>query len=266
MDHAQIIPDRVNYSAAMSACEKGSRWQLALSIFELLPRRSLGMDVTSVNTTLSSCMKGWQWKMSLELLSYMPKAKLLPDTISYSLSISACGKEAKWQHSLQLLESMPEKEVIPDVICYSAAIGSCSRGAEWQRALKLFHGLPSASFCPNIITYNEVLTCLHTAEEVKEMGYILFKQAMQQGFYSRLLQKGAQNLDVHEMSPGAAVLAVRWWLSEVLPTVLKKDLSLCRVITGWGKSRKAWRDSDVKAAVAHFLSARGFVTASQELQ
>ena len=105
--------------------------------------------------------------------------------------------------------------MIPDVICYSAAIGSCSRGAEWQRALKLFHGLPSASVCPNIITYNEVLTCLHTAEEVKQMGYTLFKQAMQQGLYSRLLHRGARNLDVHEMSAGAAVLAVRWWLSEV---------------------------------------------------
>ena len=91
------------------------------------------------------------------------------------------------------------------MICYSAAIGSCSRGAEWQRALKLFHGLPSASVCPNIITYNEVLTCLHTAEEVKQMGYTLFKQAMQQGLYSRLLHRGARNLDVHEMSAGAAV-------------------------------------------------------------
>ena len=50
--------DVMSYSAAMSACEKGYRWEQALSLFPEVRCYWLELDVISYNAAMSACEKG----------------------------------------------------------------------------------------------------------------------------------------------------------------------------------------------------------------
>ena len=59
-------------------------------------------------------------------------------------------------------------------------------------------------------------------------------------------------LDLHSFSEGAAETAVRWWLGERWPATSAAPKQLI-IVTGWGKSRSATQDSDVRERVAGVL-------------
>ena len=75
---------------------------------------------------------------------------------------------------------------------------------------------------------------------------------MERGFYADLefLQGSTMCLDLHDMSDGAAEAAVRWWLDERSTGCATQRLD---VITGWGKSRPVYKDSDIRATVGKLL-------------
>mmetsp|Transcript_4571 Transcript_4571/g.11497 ORF Transcript_4571/g.11497 Transcript_4571/m.11497 type:complete len:109 (+) Transcript_4571:116-442(+) len=64
--------------------------------------------------------------------------------------------------------------------------------------------------------------------------------------YSKL-----EMLDVHDCSPGAALLAVRWWLHVVVPVVRRQHplRSKVKVVTGHGKTRAVWQTRNMKDRV-----------------
>ena len=57
---SHIQPNVVSYNAAISACEKGKKWELALHWLQELWRSSLEPDVVSYNAAISAHGKGRQ--------------------------------------------------------------------------------------------------------------------------------------------------------------------------------------------------------------
>eukprot|EP00933_Yihiella_yeosuensis_P019276 TRINITY_DN15632_c1_g1_i1.p2 TRINITY_DN15632_c1_g1~~TRINITY_DN15632_c1_g1_i1.p2 ORF type:complete len:121 (+),score=19.09 TRINITY_DN15632_c1_g1_i1:64-426(+) len=114
----------------------------------------------------------------------------------------------------------------------------------WELALILLSLMPQAKVAADKITYNAVLDAVFD----KSIGLILFRQAVDNAVYAAL--NGGllwHQLDLHGLSEGAAVLAARWWLSEVAFRKLRHENSLPStliIITGRGKSRKAWQNSE----------------------
>lgn len=53
------------YSAALSACDKGSQWFLALELLDKSPRKRL--DGRAYCSALSACGKASQWRVALDL-------------------------------------------------------------------------------------------------------------------------------------------------------------------------------------------------------
>ena len=51
------------YSAIISACEKGRRWQRSLELFEEMRSQALSADVITYNAAISAC----EWQRALEL-------------------------------------------------------------------------------------------------------------------------------------------------------------------------------------------------------
>ena len=78
----------------------------------------------------------------------------------------------------------------------------------------------------------------------------IFHLARRQQLFPGLLHN-LGDLDLHDLSVGAAFVALRWWLQTSPPG------QRLNVITGVGKSRKAWRDADLRAAVAEMLEILG---------
>ena len=68
------------------------------------------VDTISCNAAISACEKGKRWELALELLEEC-KTWATVDTITYSAAISACEKCAEWQHAIALLKTMWEERV-----------------------------------------------------------------------------------------------------------------------------------------------------------
>eukprot|EP00933_Yihiella_yeosuensis_P031303 TRINITY_DN2485_c0_g1_i2.p1 TRINITY_DN2485_c0_g1~~TRINITY_DN2485_c0_g1_i2.p1 ORF type:complete len:124 (-),score=17.26 TRINITY_DN2485_c0_g1_i2:130-501(-) len=65
MPQSKEVPDAISYSAAISACEKGGQWQLALNLLSLMPQSKIVPDAICYNAAISACEKGGQWQLAL---------------------------------------------------------------------------------------------------------------------------------------------------------------------------------------------------------
>ena len=61
----------ITYNAAISACEKGQQWQLALGLLAEMALLKVDKDVITYNAAISACEKGHQWQLALGLLAEM---------------------------------------------------------------------------------------------------------------------------------------------------------------------------------------------------
>jgi len=124
-------------------------------------------------------------------------------------------------------------------------------------ALLIFARMREELVDANIVTYNSILDAVHDWAGAP----LIFRLALSSGIYESLLSKhaGGESLDLHDLSTGAARLAIIWWLSDVLPGVLcgRGSAPNLEIITGQGLSRKAWDTTDMKASVCEFLDVVG---------
>jgi len=102
-------------------------------------------DVISYSATISACEKGGKWEKALELLSEMENRNVQPDVISYSATISACEKGGKRDKALELLSEMKNRNANPDVISYNATISACQDGDRPDEADALFREAQEAN-------------------------------------------------------------------------------------------------------------------------
>ncbi|CAJ1363337.1 unnamed protein product, partial [Effrenium voratum] len=166
--------------------------------------------------------------------------------VSYNVIISACEKGGQWQKALQLFQSM----ATPDACSYSAAISSCEESRHWQKALDLFGAMMQlARIQPDLVSY----ICLLDAVHDKASGAFYFEQALTANVFPNLRKVTPSVIDLHGLSEGAGQLAVRWWLATLVTPQLGRRAHKCTVITGYGKSRKEWRTTNVQAAVFRLL-------------
>ena len=254
MPQAKVQPTVISYNAAISACEKGGQWQQALVLFRAMPEAKVKLDVISYNAAMSACEKGGQWQQALGLFGAISEAKIQPTVISYSAAISACEKGRQWQQALGLFGEMPQAKVNPDVISYNAAIIASGKGGQWQQALALFGAMPQSKVQPNVISYFALLDALFN----KPHGPIFFERGLSANVFPKLTNVSPHIIDLHDLSEGAAQLAVRWWLAMLVAPCIGEGLHVsepykCIIVTGYGRSRKGWDTTDVRAAVLNML-------------
>lgn len=60
MRRQKLKPDKVNYSAAISACGTGGQWMRALVLLEEMGREMLTPEVITCNAAISACARGAQ--------------------------------------------------------------------------------------------------------------------------------------------------------------------------------------------------------------
>jgi pentatricopeptide repeat protein len=186
------------------------------------------------------------------MLQEMQATGVAPDVITYSILISACAKGGKWERALALLEEMRAAGVKPDVYSFSAAIQACAAAQQPAVARQLFEEA-SSTLTADRVTFNAVLdaVCTHDPAEARA----LWRRGCELGLYTKVEQteRGEPMLDLHDHSEGAAETAVRWWLEERVLAMRSAPEQLI-IVTGWGKTRSAVRDSDIRGRVVRVLS------------
>lgn len=96
-------------SVAVSACEKGSHWQLAVELLRLKP------SVPAYGAAISACGYAKEWRTALALLQELVRhrggVELLP---SWGAAIAACGRQRLWRQTLALLEQLRDLTLEPN--------------------------------------------------------------------------------------------------------------------------------------------------------
>ena len=193
--------------------------------------------------------------MALYLLSQMPAARVFPNEISFNAGISACEKGGEWQMALYLLSQMPSARVVPDQISLGSCIASCGTARIWELALSLFSSIRGNQLQPVSASYGQAIDAIWPMAVT--LG--LFDQAILDQTWPNMLRERGTWVDLHGHSCCSAMLAVSWWLAEVVSKQLtrsrRRDLMSFEVITGWGKSRMPWQPtgSELQVSVRTFL-------------
>merc|ERR1711879_595249 len=102
----------------------------------------------------------------------------------------------------------------------------------------------------------------------RELALEIWKRGLTMGIYSGLqvwsTRGDCAQFDLHNLSEGAAEIAVRWWLKEVIPLKLLQigspEVQRIRVlefITGRGKSRRTCQAGDLHARITALLGELG---------
>jgi pentatricopeptide repeat protein len=245
-----------DWNQLITAHAKVGNRKRAFGMLQEMRQAGVAPDVYSHNRLITVCEKGGQWQKALSLLDEMRAAGVAPNVISFNAAISACEKGGQWQKALSLMDEMRAAGVTPNVISFSAAIQACATAEQPAAALQTFD-LAQCAVEPDHVTFNAVLDAVATYQPDKARA--LWRLAVERRLYDGFDKAGGTLLDLHDHSEGAAETAVRWWL-EVRALAVDPPPEHLTIVTGWGKSRRASQDSDVRGRVECVLADMGVPT------
>ncbi|CAL1173887.1 unnamed protein product [Cladocopium goreaui] len=232
------------FCLAMAACGASLQEEMALKVLRSMVSSRLEVNCQAYNAAISACEKKGNWQAALRLLDQMVTDEIEPTEVTYSAAITSCEKADRPQLSLGLLESALQNAVPAGETCFNPAILVCSRNSFWPQALLLFEDLPKRSLPQSDISFNAVLDGLGNSDT----GVKIFRRALKMGIYPKLLTK-TKWLDLHDLSVGPAILAIRWWLAEVVPTLAKDP----GIIVGQELHTQEWQRAQLRPAVKKLL-------------
>merc|ERR1711966_109308 len=222
----------------------------ALLLLKQMRRTGIQPDVVTYNAAISACEKGGKWEKALSLHKEMRGDGLKPNVISYSAAISACQKGTQLEEALSLLEEMCEEGIKPNVVTYTALIQACASAGQSITALEIFEKAQRhVNF--NIITYNAILDAICKSHPAKSRQLYCDSRSLYGAVEG--IDNGNPTLDLRNHSEGAGETALRWWLQERVPEMTRQPEQLI-VITGWGKLRRAIENGDLRGRVEGLLS------------
>ena len=102
---AEVSAVTVACTATATASLRCLSWQVALDVLHnnLHPKC---WDQMAFCTALTACDRGLQWSLALELIGHMGRDALDLNDFVASAAINACGKSSSWAVSLLLLEQV----------------------------------------------------------------------------------------------------------------------------------------------------------------
>jgi len=152
-------PNLASYSILMAAWGKASHWHHAFQVFaNLCGRPSLLVDVVCFASIISCCERTSRWQKSMELFQELQEQRVRANIICYSALISSFEKGFQWQFSMAAFHQMEMSQLVPDVICYSALLSSFEKGLQWQWSLHFFQVMSRKKLRPNSISYHAAIS------------------------------------------------------------------------------------------------------------
>ncbi|CAK0888455.1 unnamed protein product, partial [Prorocentrum cordatum] len=166
-------------NAAVSACEKASRWDTALSLLRemhilgALRDRSLDPDAATYNAAVGACVDGQQPLRAVDLFEEMQQHGLRPDAISFASAVEACRQTREWAAALRLLERL----------CHEGVAETTRRLSEpgrrlWDVALALFWRLRASGAHADVTACNAALSACQRGRRPAEALALLREQLL----------------------------------------------------------------------------------------
>lgn len=232
-------------------------WKKALDLLDEISFKGMEPDGFSYSAAISCCGAGGKWEEALDLIKRMQtgNARTRPNKIAYSAAISACGKSGRHKEALELFQEMKEQGLEPDRVAYNSVL-SAMRVAEepdqayslWQEMCgaatkqkqsfrKIGRARPGKSVSPDIITVTNVIGTLdHDRNEERSRQRVdaVFSEAVERGIVLRGNLDSSFEIDLSGLSLPVARAAVRHIFDQIKQSEeATQDVTM---ITGVGKA------------------------------
>eukprot|EP00913_Durusdinium_trenchii_P002922 g2709.t1 len=166
MKDADVLPDVVAYSAAISASASGAQWTEALTLcmeLQAMKKRGLSADVICYNALIQACGEGQQWRLALWAFAEIQLNRLQPTQISFNTAISACSRCGEWQSALVLFDILSQLEgqhqIGVDALACNAVLSALEKHGLWKMGLDFLKKMQSQhKVQPDVITYNTLIS------------------------------------------------------------------------------------------------------------
>ena len=189
----------------------------------------------------------------------MRQNEVAPTVITYNALISACEKAGQSDRAFEVYNVMRHERVTPTVITYSALISACANAGQWRQALDLFEkDMPRTGAHPDVASHISLQDALWAGRQYGKCAARM-RKLIDAGDAAAgrdtTQRRTTAELDLHELSPGAACCRVLLWLDQKKDAM--SELSSVVIVTGKGLSKEAYLTSNsvVRAAVTTMLDA-----------
>lgn len=100
-----LTPDAIMYTTAMSACEKGRRWDCALELFATMECQLTMPTLLACNIAMSAYRETACWNSALRLLRRMRSLRIEPSDSTYRAAVTACTSAGHYQEANELVRA-----------------------------------------------------------------------------------------------------------------------------------------------------------------
>jgi len=244
-------PDKICFNVAVCAAARCEDTEKVLSLLRQMASSGVGVSIEALSSAMLAFSKADRPELALRLFERVEKLGLSHDAVVCSTAISAFAKAGQYAEALALFCRMRRMAGVQrDAVNYktmlhatwcAAAPTRRARHTERLRALMDLEGVAADD-----VAYSLLLQSLwHRPIATKILDEAMAK--VPPGLFPRCLTVAkvgrgeSWELDLHSLSPGAAVAMVLWVLSQLAKryfTGAEMPLSVL-LITGWGKSLEA---------------------------
>ena len=158
-----------SYSAAISACAKGRKWQETLAPRPRSPcpplailRDHPGLPRDAVLDPVPEILRGRPARAGARLAQLLRPVEGSGSRRAPPARPGARRLRAP-QEALDLLAEMPLQGVEPNAFSFSAAISACEKEGQWQQALGVLSAMQHAKLPPNVVAYSAAISACEKA-------------------------------------------------------------------------------------------------------
>ena len=268
--------DDVCYAAAIAAAARGGAWEDSLRLLRRMAKDdSVRVTLEAMSGAMSACTDAGKHTLALRLFDQLGAAQLKPDATACAIAIGAHARSGSYGNALRLFRAMRQLGVTRDAVVYHTLLHAASLGPKGsegsaRQAERIWRLMHMEGVRADEVTHSCLLQLLWRTERASDVLDEAVSQAPE-GTLARCLQiDGAVQaekwtLDLHRLSPGAAVAVLLWTLSQFAKAEVcgladrPLPVHAVHIITGWGKPRRSSKlQSDrprgaVRAAVLETL-------------
>ncbi|CAM9960004.1 unnamed protein product, partial [Scytosiphon promiscuus] len=190
-----ISPSVVSYNAAITACSRANKTQVALRLLgDMSAKSGLSPDLYSYAAVLSGLARARNPSQAVALLGEMREAGVEPDLVCLAATMEACKSKGAVEEAAVVLEQVREldpppstaklmgilttaisacviegaggEQSQPTLECYNAVVLGCATSGDLREALRtLKEDIPRAGLKPDTHGFNHALRGLARAED-----------------------------------------------------------------------------------------------------
>lgn len=153
------------HAAAIDVCEKTERWRPALALLGDAAATSLANLVT-YTASLSACVKGTKWEAAGYLYGTLEDCSVQGNLMTHTAAINACAKGWSWEEAIHLLGTCGPM----DALAVSAAMDAGVKAMQWSQVLWMFRSFQQTDASRSLELYEPWLKYTFLAKMMLRFG------------------------------------------------------------------------------------------------